>query len=69
MEEVDEKTPIQLFREKLAKNCPSLPDFKIIEMCDHYGINYDIPDVNTYRIFSILAAAESQLMKLQEESQ
>lgn len=67
--EEEEKPEIQIFREELARNCPSLPDYKIIEMCSHYGINYDMPDVNTYRIFSILAAAEIKLMKLQEESQ
>lgn len=67
MEELEEKTEVQIFRESLAKSCPSLPDYKIIEMCDHYGIQYDLPDVNTYRLFSILAAAEIELMKLREE--
>lgn len=61
------KTKIQLFREGLAGNCPTLPDYKIIEMCDHYGIQYEIPDVNVYRLFTLLAAAEMQLMKLREE--
>lgn len=67
--EEDEKPIIQRFREELASSCPSLPDYKIIEMCAHYGIQYDIPDVNTYRLFSILAAAENRLIALQEESQ
>lgn len=69
MEEVEEKSKLEQFRKELAKYCPTLPDYKILEMCEHYGIAYDIPDVNTYRLFSILAAAESQLMKLQEELQ
>lgn len=67
MEEQEEKSELQIFRESLVKSCPSLPDYKIIEMCDHYGIQYDLPDVNTYRLFSILAAAEIELMKLREE--
>lgn len=65
--EEEEKSEIQIFREKLAKECPVLPDHKILEMCQHYGMEYQIPDVNTYRLFSLLAAAELKLIKLQGE--
>lgn len=62
-----EKSQLQILRESLSKSCPVLPDYKIIEMCEHYGIQYDMPDTNTYRLFTILASAENQLMKLREE--
>jgi hypothetical protein len=63
MEDIEEKTPIQKLRAELSKSCPSLPDYKIIELCQDYGIQYDIPDSNTLRVFMILAAAENKLLK------
>ena len=64
-----QKSEIQILRESLSKSCPVLPDYKLIEMCNDYGIAYDIPDTNTYRLFSILASAETKLLKLREEPQ
>lgn len=60
--EEEEKTELQRLRAQMAASCPVLPNSKIIEMCQDYGIAYDIPDVNTYRLFSILASAERILM-------
>ncbi len=61
-----EKTDIQVLRDQLAASSPTLADFKIIQMCQDYGINYDIPDVNTYRLFAIIASAEQMLLKKSE---
>lgn len=63
MEETQPLTPLQELRKKIASSCPNLPDWKIIEMCSDYGINYDMPDTNTLRLFMILASAEQKLLE------
>ncbi len=67
MDEEQEKTALQILRSDLSKSCPLLPDYKIIEICEDYGINYEVPDGNTLRLFMILAAAEKEILKLREE--
>lgn len=69
MEEETALTTLQQLRHEIQKQCPVLPDYKIIELCNDYGINYEIPDVNTYRLISILASAEIKLIELQKEKQ
>ncbi|WP_057935873.1 hypothetical protein [Algoriphagus resistens] len=60
--EDEKKSDIQLLRADIAASCPNLPDFKIIEMCMDYGIQFEIPDTNTLRLFMLLASAERKLM-------
>jgi hypothetical protein len=62
MDSTEEKTPLQQLRADLAKSCPNLPDYRIIELCQDYGISYEVPDVNSYRLITLLAAAENRLM-------
>jgi hypothetical protein len=66
MTDETEKAPIEILRSEISKECPMLPDYKVIEMCDHYGIEYQVLDTNSYRLFTILAAAENRLLKAQK---
>ncbi|AWW32453.1 hypothetical protein DN752_21160 [Echinicola strongylocentroti] len=61
--EKDEKSPLQLLRSDIQKSCPALADHQIIRLCEDYGIQYDIPDANTLRIFMLLASAEQKLLE------
>jgi len=63
MPEENTKTPLQELRQELSKRLPLLPDYKIIELCQDYGINYEMADVNTLRIYMLLCAAEDMILK------
>ena len=67
MEETNEKTPIQELRSELSQKLKHLPDYKIIELCQDYGITYEVADANTLRIFMLLCAAEEKILCLKKE--
>lgn len=54
METNQTQTPIQKIREEIGSNLRHLPDWKIIELCDDYGITFDGVDANKLRIFMLL---------------
>lgn len=62
MEEEKELTKRQLLRQELSTKLQHLPDYKIIELCQDYGITYDLVDANTLRIFMLLCAAEQLIL-------
>lgn len=68
-EEKPVKSKIQVLREEISKSCPNLPSYKILEMCEQYGLEFNFPDVNTYRLFMILAAAESKILQLTDKEE
>lgn len=66
MEEKEEEiplTPLQKLRNELSGELRHLPDYKIIELCQDYGITYDMADVNTLRIYMLLCAAEQRILR------
>jgi len=69
MEEENEKTDLQKLRQELSGKLRHLPDYKIIALCEDYGITYDIADANTLRIFMLLCAAEDMILSERAESQ
>lgn len=60
--EEKEKSHLQLLRDEIAASCPNLANYKILEMCEDYGIQYNVPDTNSLRLFMLLASAERKLM-------
>jgi hypothetical protein len=67
-EESTELTDLQKLRRKLSNSLRHLPDYKIIQICQDYGINYDMPDANSIRILMLLAAAEDMILQLEQDS-
>jgi len=67
MEENEPLTPLQELRQELSGQLRHLPEYKIIELCQDYGITYEIADANTLRIFMLLCAAEEKLLSLKQE--
>lgn len=64
MEETTPLTPLQQLRQDLAGKLRHLPDYKIIQLCQDYGISYEIADANTLRIFMLLCAAEDMILSM-----
>lgn len=67
MEEEEKKSKLQLLRSELSGRLRHLPDYKIIELCEDYGIPYDLPDSNTLRILMLLCAAEDLILSMRRE--
>lgn len=69
MEDPQELTPTQKLRQELSGRLRHLPDYKIIQLCQDYGITYEIADANTLRIFMLLCAAEGLILSERAELQ
>lgn len=67
MEDIDQKSPLQQLRTELSAKLRHLPDYKIIELCEDYGIPYDLPDSNTLRILMLLCSAEELILSMRRE--
>jgi hypothetical protein len=51
-------------RKEIADNQRHLRSDQVIDIYQKYGIDYDIPDVNTYRLVCLLDSAERILMAM-----
>lgn len=69
MEEEEKKSKLQLLRSELSGRLRHLPDYKIIELCQDYGISYDLPDSNTLRILMLLCSAEEMILSMKSEDE
>lgn len=69
MEETEPLSPLQELRQELSASLRHLPDYKIIQLCQDYGITYEIADANTLRIFMLLCSAEEKILSLKKEGQ
>ena len=63
MEDKPSASPLQKLRTQLGQKLQHLPDYKIIELCTDYGIQYELVDANSLRIFMLLAAAEQCILE------
>ncbi len=60
--EENELTDLQKVRKEIAKSCPNMPDYKIVDMHADYGLDYSPPDANTLRLIMLLASAEQKIL-------
>lgn len=65
MEEI-ELTKKQQLRKELSQATPNLRNDQIVALYDDYGLVFNMPDVDTYRLIALLAGAEEKILSLQE---
>jgi hypothetical protein len=68
-EELNEITHLQKLRNELSGSLKHLPDYQIIQLCQDYGITYDMPDANSIRILMLLSAAEQLILHERAQSE
>lgn len=67
MEDNTPLTPLQELRQQLSGKLKHLPDYKVIQLCQDYGITYEIADANTLLIFMLLCSAEEMILSMKSE--
>lgn len=61
--EEEKLSELQLLRRELSMSLQHLPDYKIIELFQDYGIDYSPCDSNQVRILMLLVAAEKKILE------